>query len=67
MGHKIILVLVRPVVGIFLSPNEGKEYTWYIGGIHWQLGDYMLPIPPFTRNLKNQLSGTCFFGPKGMC
>ena len=31
------------------------DYTLYISGIYCQLGDYKLPIPPFTRTWKHPL------------
>ena len=33
----------------YISPLEGNDYTWYISGIYFQLGDYILP---FTRTWK---------------
>ena len=46
------LVPLKGGIGSIWGPPEGKDYKWYISGIYCQLGDYMLPIPPFrgTRN-----------------
>ena len=52
--HRIILVEIRGRDSML----EGKDYTWYISGIYiyCQLGDNMLPIPPFYKNLTNLLN-----------
>ena len=48
----LFLVPLKGGIGSIFHPPEGKDYKWYISGIYCQLGDYMLPIPPFrgTRN-----------------
>ena len=48
----LFLVPLKGGIGSIWGPPEGKDYKWYISGIYCQLGDYMLPIPPFrgTRN-----------------
>ena len=46
--HRIILVLVKGGRD-YITPQKAI-YTWYIGGIYCQLGDYIIYyLPPFTR------------------
>ena len=40
-------------LGIIFHPLEGKDYTWYISGIYYQVWVIIYYLPPFTKNLKN--------------
>ena len=50
-------------MGSLYNPLAGNIYLVTISGIYCQLGDYMLPIPPFTFEPENPLSlgfGSCW-------
>jgi len=56
------------VVGILYNPLEGNVlYHWYITSIYCQLGDYVLPISPLYKHLKNLGGGLkhLIFSPLG--
>ena len=46
LGQWIILVIGGRD---YITPQKGKDYTWYISGIYCQLGDYIYYLPPFSR------------------